>query len=396
MLVDRPDELKLLAEIRAELPAVRQAAYLNCGTAGPLPRRASTAMQSELEDELTLGRIRPTLMEKLFATNDELRSTLARRIGCAPDEIALSARTTDGMNVALWGLSWQPGDEVLTTRHEHRGLTVPLAALAAARGVAVRYAEWPEDRPDLAADAFERAIQARTRLVALSHVLWTNGTVLPVREIAERAHARGALVLVDGAQAAGGVPLDLSSLGADFYALPGQKWLLGPEGTGAFYAARDAQALCRPTFTGYLSAADVDQYAANYLPAPGARRYEVGAPSPALAIGQLESLRWQAESVDERWALARISDLARELRQDLSALPGVDVRTPQAPETSGILSFRIQGVGAQEAAKRLQDQGLHLRFLPHPFDSVRVSTGFYLLREELARLVDAVGEMARS
>jgi L-cysteine/cystine lyase len=394
MLADRPEERTILTEIREALPAVQQSVYLNCGTAGPLSRRAIAAMQAEIDDELTVGRIRPSFEEKFLSTHDELRRTLARRIGCAPDEISLSARTTDGMNIALWGLSWQPGDEVLTTRHEHRGLTVPLAALAAARGVSVRYVEWPEDRPDLIVEAFERAIHPRTRLIALSHVLWTNGTVMPVREIADRAHAEGALMLVDGAQAAGAVALDLSALGADFYSLPGQKWLLGPEGTGALYAARQAQALCRPTFTGYLSSADVDQYAANYLPAPGARRYEIGPLAPALAIGQLENLRWQAEAVEEQWALARISTLARELRQDLINLPGVQVTTPKAAEASGIVSFRVDGMGAPEAAKRLQDQGFLVRFLPQPFDSVRVSTGFYLLREELARLVDAIRALA--
>ncbi|MDA8344459.1 MAG: aminotransferase class V-fold PLP-dependent enzyme [Thermaerobacter sp.] len=392
MSSDRPEELALLAAIREEIPAVSVAPYLNCGTAGPLPRRAVDAMQSKLAEELNLGRIRPTVMETFHTLREELRQTLARRLHCDEGEVALTGRTTDGMNIALWGLSLLPGDEVLTTRHEHNGLLVPLAALARARGVAVRYVDWPQERPDLAIEAFERAITSRTRLLAFSHVLWTNGAVLPVREIAERAHAAAALVLIDGAQSAGAVPLDLSTLGADFYSLPGQKWLMGPEGTGALYAARDAQALCHPTFTGYLSTAGVDPNAANFLPSAGARRYEVGSGLPAALVGQLESLRWQ-ETVGEDWALGRIAALAHELREAVVEIPGIDVLSPEG-QASGIVSFRIPGISAPDAAKRLHERGLLVRFLPEPHAAVRVSAGFYVLREELARLVDAVRELA--
>ncbi len=394
MSIDPPEELARLAIIRDELPAVKTAVYLNCGTAGPLPQRVVEAMQAALADELEQGRIRPAVHEQVLQAREAARAALARRLHCAPDEIALTARTTDGMNIALWGLPLQPGDEVLTTRHEHPGLLVPLAALASRRGVSVRYVDWPQEDPSLAAEALARATTARTRLLAFSHVLWTNGARLPVERIAEQAHGASALVLVDGAQAAGAIPLDFSTLGADFYALPGQKWLLGPEGTGAFYAARDAQALCQPTFTGYLSTAGVDPFAPNYLPSAGARRYEVGSALPAATIGQLESLRWQEEMAPEDWALDRVAALAQELRAALAELRGVEVLTPAARAASGIVSFRVAGMAAPEATKRLQGKGLLVRFLPAPHEAVRACTGFYVLREELKALRDAVGELA--
>ena len=393
MSQDRPEELARLLEIRREIPAVGAAAYLNCGTAGPLPRRAVEAMQRVLEEELQEGRIRPQVFETTRVVREELRGSLARRLTCDPGEVALTARTTDGMNVAIWGLPLLPGDEVLTTRHEHPGLLVPLAAAARVRGISVRLVDWPQERPDLAIEAFERALTPRTRLLAFSHVLWTNGAVLPVREIAERAHAAHALVLVDGAQSAGAIPLDLSTLGADFYALPGQKWLLGPEGTGAFYAARDAQAVCLPSFTGYLSAAGVDPTAAYFLPMAGARRYEVGSALSAALAGQLESLRWQ-EEVGVGYALGRIAALGGELRAAIAEVPGVEVLTPQSTAPSGIVSFRVAGLSAVDAAQQLQEQGLLVRHLPEPHAAVRVAAGFYVLREELAHLVAAVAALA--
>lgn len=395
MPVDRPEDIQRLAAIRNDLPATLATHYLNCGTAGPLPRPVVEAIREQIDEELLAGRIGPKVFENVLARRDELRAALAERLHCDSAEIAITQSTTYGLNVALWGLNLQPGDEIVTTRHEHPGLLVPLSALARERSISVRYADWPADRPDLAMEAFAQCLSPRTRILAFSHVLWTTGAVLDVRAIAQLAHEAGALVIVDGAQSAGAIALDLSELGADFYSMPGQKWLLGPEGTGALFASRDAQALCSPTFTGGLSSAGVDALAPYHLPAPGARRYEVGPGLPAAEIGLLHALRWASEMAGE-WALSRIGALSRELRDALAAIPSVELLTPKQSEPSGLVSFRVNGLTAPEAAQRLQAEGFLVRYLPDPHPGVRVSTGFYLLREEIAQLCDAIGHLTQN
>ena len=147
--------------------------------------------------------------------------------------MAVNHGTTDGMNSAIHGIDWEPGDRAVTTRHEHPGGLGPLLVVRDRHGVELDLLDIGDggDHERVVA-AFDRAIDERTRAVVISHVLWSTGAVMPVRAIADVAHARGALVIVDGAQAAGAIPVDIAALGADAYAFPGQKWLLGPEGTG--------------------------------------------------------------------------------------------------------------------------------------------------------------------
>ena len=152
-----------------------------------------------------------------------------------PERIALTHSTSGGMNLVLGGLDFAAGDEIITTDNEHPGLLEPLAALVRRHGVVVRVAEALHGSDPL--DAVASLIGPRTRLVALSHVLWANGRILPLREIAEAAHAAGAPVLVDGAQGVGAIDVDPAALGVDAYAGPGQKWLCGPNGVGFLWLA---------------------------------------------------------------------------------------------------------------------------------------------------------------
>ena len=139
------------------------------------------------------------------------------------------------MNLVLGGMAFAAGDEIVTTDNEHAGLLEPLAALARRYGITVRVAEALQSADPL--DAITSLIGPRTKLVALSHVLWANGRILPLRAISEAAHAVGAPVLVDGAQGAGAIDVDPAALGVDAYAGPGQKWLCGPNGVGFLWLA---------------------------------------------------------------------------------------------------------------------------------------------------------------
>lgn len=218
-----------LADIRAELPVLERLSYLNTGTFGPLPRRTAEVMVAEQLNELEHGRSGAAYWEHVRGLRQRVREAIAGLIGAAPENVALTRSTTDGCNVVVSGLGLGPADEVVTTDCEHFGL---LGALAVS-GARVRVARIREGPAGEAAAAILAELSPRTRLIAISHVVWTTGQVMAVSELA----AAGIPVLVDGAQGTGAVPVDVGRLACDFYTVSGQKWLLGPDGTGALYVA---------------------------------------------------------------------------------------------------------------------------------------------------------------
>ena len=214
------------ADARAQFPALRTIAYLNAGTFGPLAQPTITAVRSELDRDLETGRTGMPYFEHALSLRATVREALARLVGAETEQVALTTSTTEGCNIVVAGLGLGPEDEVITTTDEHPGLLLPLGA-SGARIVVTE--------PD--PEAILAAVTPRTRLLALSHVLWTTGAELPVRELREAA---GVPILVDGAQSVGALPVDAA--GFDFLTISGQKWLCGPDSTGGLVVAEPGAA----------------------------------------------------------------------------------------------------------------------------------------------------------
>lgn len=383
--------------VREQLPAVKHQVYLNTGTCGPLPRAAVDAMSDVITGELERGRIEPGRFYRVDQMLKGARAQIARIIGARDDQIVLTNRTTDGLNIVLWGMRWQPGDEILTTTHEHAGLLVPLAALRQRYGVEIRYLPLEDFSPSAIINRFQAAMSHRTRLLALSHVLWTNGAVMPLTELVRIAHDAGARVLIDGAQSAGAIPVDVAASAVDFYALPGQKWLCGPEGTGALYISDDALATVDPVYSGYVTATAYDHKSPTFMAQPGAARFEVGIPFPPAVSGLKASVEWLLDEVGLQPAMERINRLAGRLRQRLRDVPQVEVLTPEpvpGATGSGLVSFNIAGHDPVTVAKDLARRGFVGRHLPEQYPAVRMSVGFYNTEEELDALVENIASIA--
>jgi L-cysteine/cystine lyase len=240
----------------------------------------------------------------------------------------------------------------------------------------------------------DRAIVPGTRLVSLSQVTWATGARLPIREIAELAHSRGALVAVDGAQAAGAIPIGVDELGVDFYAVPGQKWLLGPDGIGAVYCA--SSVLDRPlmTFAGYASFESMD-LAANGKLWPDARRFEHSGLHLPSVIGFARSTAWLSMFVGLPWAHERIAQLARAAVEMLAEIPGVEVLTPRE-NMAGLVTFKIAGWKSTAALKELSQRTLCIARTIPPLDAIRISVGFFNTGAELRRFRDGVALVAEN
>jgi L-cysteine/cystine lyase len=341
-------------------------AYLNTGTFGPLPQRTVDLVVRWQKRVLVEGRSSLALWDESKEIRSDLRAALASMIGADSDSLALTTSTTEGCDIVLSGLQVGPEDEVVTTDLEHPGLLGALHVSPAQ----VRVARL-QDRPaSEALAAIEAELSARTRLVALSHVAWTTGAVLPVAELAGRSFR----LLVDGAQSVGAIPVDVRSLGCDFYTVSGQKWLLGPDTTGALYVRPDRVEELALTAPSYLSWEDTTAL----VPWPDARRFESVWIGPGPLAGLLASIHFAEEVGDERFARAReTAEACRELCEAKAEMI-------TEPGQATIVSFRPKR-DAAELVAGLADRGVIVRELPG-LGWVRASCGFWTSPEDLERL----------
>ncbi len=356
-------------EERARFPVLERFAYLNAGTFGPLARTTLDAMAGLRTWEGTHGRGGRPYFDAMLERRDLVRALIADQIRVPAAHVALTDSTTGGVQIVVAGLALGEGDEIVTTDAEHFGLTGPLVAA----GVSLRIARV---RGAPAADLFEliRAqITPRTRLIATSAVSWLDGTVFPWRELREET---GLPVLIDGAQSAGALDEDASA--ADYYTVSAQKWLCGPDSTGALYV-REPDAL-PPRLVAYPSAASYDIAQGTWEPKPGAARFD-GTFTPASSLVGLEAALTGLP--DGRFDRAReLTDRARELLLE----HGHDVVTEAGQAT--LISFRWPGDTAAAVAA-LYERGVVLRELPGT-GLLRISVGWWNDESDVERLVEGL------
>jgi selenocysteine lyase/cysteine desulfurase len=355
-------------QLRTEYPVLDDVAYLNAGTCGPTPRAATAAVAAIGRQAEHHGRTIDHFVT-MSHLQVEQRERYARLLGAQPSDVALTTSTSEGMARVLQGLEWHAGDEILIAEQEHPGLLGPLAALVRRFGVVVRAA--PLER-------IVEAVEPDTKLVACSHVRWTDGTVAPagLREL------RGQVpVLLDGAQAAGAIPVDVPTLGCAFYAAPGQKWLCGPIGTGMLWidpAWQPRVFAVAPTYENLAVPAD----GLDAEPWPDARAHDTSAlPAEAsaaavAAFDVLDDAGWPA--VHER---------AASLAAHLGGRLGDAGRRVAPRGRSTLVSW--SEADPSTARQRLAEAGVIVRDLPGT-DYLRASVGAWSDEADVERLIAAL------
>jgi selenocysteine lyase/cysteine desulfurase len=352
--------------LRAEFPVLRTLAYLNAGTDGPLPAAAVQAVAQELEREAADGRTMAHF-ERRSELNGALRSAYARALGAGATDVALTTCTSDGMAQTIGGLSLAAGDEILTSDEEHPGLLGTLGAARELQGVSIREVPLAE---------IAEAVGPRTRLVACSHVGWVSGSLAPA-ELAEVEP----LVLLDGAQGVGAVPVDVRALGCDAYAGAGQKWLCGPDGLGMLYVSPALRERLTVSRRGYANLEDPNAGIDATLHTD-ARRFDtmsLSAEAVACGLGAielLESVGWDVVHDASRKLAARLAEQLAEHGREVA---------PRAATT--LVSFTSEDPEVERAL--LAERGVAIRNIPgRPW--LRASVGAWNDEHDLERLLSSL------
>jgi selenocysteine lyase/cysteine desulfurase len=361
-------------DFRAEFPVTERVAYLNTGTNGPVPRRGFDAAAAELRHELEDGRSGKEHFEHVLDARESLRGRLAGALRAAPEDVALTGSTTDGMATALSVLPLGPGDEVVTSDVEHPGLLAPLEGARRRGGFDVRFVPFDE----LAA-----SVGNRTRLVACSHVSWADGRIADL----EGLRATGVRLVLDGAQGLGAVDFDVTELGCDFYAASGQKWLCGPDGSGSLWVRPGLAEELFPPWPSWASLANTER-PSEPVPHAGARRFDVAVPAGPSIAWALASLSLLQEA-GRSWIADRAATLAERLAEML-AERGFEV-APRGRST--LVSWRSADPEGDVA--RLGADGVVVRYLPGR-GLVRASVGAWNSEDDLERLLEALGDPTSS
>lgn len=383
-------DLTHLEHIRRQMPATTTNLFLNAGSFGPVPSCVVQAMYEQMQEEWQNGRLGIAAFEAMGKIYGDARNSVARLLNAEIDEIALTDNTGEGLNIISNGIQWNEGDEVITTNHEHMSLLAPLYQLRDRYGIVIRFADIgpAAERPVLKAIA--DLITPRTRLISISHITWTTGALLNISEVAYMGREWGIPVLIDGAQSAGAIPIDVKALDIDFYAIPMQKWLCGPDGTGALYVRKDALSYVSPTYVGPWSIKHEEGLEWELL--ENAQRFEVGGRQTAAIAGQAAVLKWLEETVGYQWLFERVASLSTYAYKSLKSVPGLTMLTPR-PGESGLVSFKLDGHDDTEVVTDLRDKhNIYIRNIPTT-KSLRISTGFYNTEEEIDELVAALKEI---
>ena len=378
--------------------------YLDSAATSQKPRAVIEAMTRYYErSHANVHRSIHTLGEEATELYEAARDRVQRFIGAgAREEVIFTRGTTDGLNLVAdaLGRTLAPGDEILITEMEHHSNVVPWQMAARRSGAVVRAVPVTADgRLDL--EGLDRLLGERTRVFAFAHVSNVLGTINPVAALCRRARRVGAVTVVDGAQAAPHMPLDMSALDCDFYVFSGHK-MLGPTGIGVLWGRRAVLERLEPTRGGGEMIKEVwlDRAAWNDLP----WRFEPGTPPIAEAVGLTAAVEYL-----EKLGMERVQEheqaLAGQAVAALSALDGVTVYGPRAgSERGAVVAFSVAGVHPHDVAAWLDQQGIAVRAGHHCAQPLmrrlgvvgtsRASFSVFTSPEDVERLAAALAELA--
>ena len=384
-----------IEKIRSQIPVLAHTAYLNTGWSGPPPARVAQAMKNRIDQELEQGPIMPEVLAAGREIQAQAREAAARIFNASVEEVLVTRNTTEGLNIVLSGLDWNQGDEIIICDMEHGSVIAPAQLIGQRYGVGVKVVdlEMLDSRAEIVSK-IEAAFTPKTRMVFISHILYATGRRMPAEELRMLTKDKGILLMLDGAQTGGHIELDMASSGFDFYSIPGQKWILGYEGSGALFMRREHLERIHPAHTGGRGVASPAD-AHNFQPVTDSmEKFLGGSVSVPVQVAFLEATKF-IEEIGIKNIEERNLDLAESAKAKLSEVPGVTVHSPpERRDSSGLVSFSIAGQEPVPIVEKLwENHRLVVRQVGYPA-GVRASLHFFNTEEEVDLLVGGVRELA--
>lgn len=358
--------------------------YLNNGTIGPSP---------SVVEEAILEHMRMVNTSLRYGGGEDVREHIAEFINADKTEISLTHNTTEGINVAAWGLPLRRKDEVIITAQEHVGNSMPWINRSQHDGIVVK-TFWPALTQDEVLNQIESLITKRTRVIAIPHISCTIGQTFPVKEICRMARDKGIYTVIDGAHGAGTLNLDMRDIDPDVYATCGHKWLLGPKGTGFLYVKKDMLDVIKPVFAGAYTdrGFDITKSPPTFEGYnPSAHRYDYGTQNAALRVGLSAAIDFHTQ-IGLQNIESRVIELNEYLYQKLRNLNMIELISSQELKSrSMMLGFKHKSIPFMELFHVLWEDRIRIRVVPESdLNSIRVSTHIYNNKEQLDLLVEAL------
>lgn len=369
--------------VRKQFPLKEGQTYFNNGTMGPTPGYVLDKMMHHMlhysVEAATIDYKNdsgPMLLSGYFPY-EELRTKLAKIINCHFQEISLTQNATFGMNYVGMGLELKPGDELLNTNQEHGGGFGAWQLLAKRKGCVYKQAILPEpaNDPQEIVDVIFKQVTKKTKVIAIPHIVSGYGTVLPVKEICQKAKYRGIFTVLDGAQCVGQIPVDLKDIGCDAYYSSLHKWLLAPAGSGLLYINKDVASNIWSTIASYNWDNQEDH---------GFRLMQNGTGNAGLLAGYDAAVDFFNTIGAEQW-LGRIKELGMYLREGLKQIPHVIIYSSTNEEmAAGITTYGVAGISGPDLQKTMWEKE---RLQPRSVGDkvIRHSVHIYNSKEEIDR-----------
>ena len=389
-------------DIREDFPILEHIIYLDNAATALSPRQVVEAQaDAEFHYRANVGRGVHRLGRLATHKFEEARDVLQKFFGGEAGTLAFTRNTTESTNVAAHGIPWEKTDRIVVPLQEHHSNILPWFRLEAEGKIAGVDVVGGTDG-HIRAEDIAAAITPETRMVAVAHASNVFGTIAPVKEIAKICREHDVLLLVDGAQTAPHLPINLANLGCDYFCFSGHK-MMGPMGIGGLWM-RDGAPKLAPAYAGGGMVGKVSGHA--FTTAAGAGKYEAGTPNVIGAVGLAEAARYLSRLGMENVA-AHSSELAHRMVDGLSEIEGVSVTTPSDVPLVGAVSFTVDGVHPHEVAYFLDEaaaimvrsgehccQPLMQKIAPNGGGTVRASAYCYNTEDDVDLLVATVEEIA--
>ncbi len=388
------DETSFWKFVREQFLFPDDYSYLNTGGIGAIPLPVLNRVKTTMEESEIYPR--PGHDHEKWISAKE---TCCKLLGedCLKEELAFTNTATEGINIVINGLQLKPGDEVITSTHEHPALHIPLLNQVKTKGVVLRTFQPDMKNGSGNVQRIGDLITGKTRLIFISHVTCTTGQVFPIKEIADLAKSKGIHFAVDGAQAVGQIPVDLKACGTDCYAFSGHKWTLGPKRTGVLYVTRDKLETIQPVTVGAYSDDGYDPEKRTLTYHPTAQRFEYGTQNEALFHGLQEGAKFIL-TIGLNRIIERNRKMAEAFYSGLINLPSITILSPEEEKyRSSMITFKSKSHDNSEVASYLSGKRIRVRVVNEAnLGGVRVSFHLYNDESDVERILMEIDNFVKT